>query len=353
MTQIEPAAADEAQPTALQTTDAGPPMKKSAGAGLPVLALLDPIANNVSLEELWYFASTLARSEIVPDALQGKPANVFAVMMRGLELGITPMTAVCEINLIKGKTSLSSARMVARVLQSGKAKVFKLVESSGDRAVVRVQRHEWTEARDVEFTMEEARAMGLHLPRGVNKNPSPYVTQGANMLRRRVFARASREHFPDVIIAYDPDELAGEAEVQSAPSTFSAPPPAAETRAAPEPGLEQRKAEVAARAAAAANANAPAAEPPPPAEPPVDKTMAPSTLADAGADPDKELVLGIMADLAAAKNRADVEAAGRRAKPLKERAEAGDVDAKALYDDVLVAYRVASQKFPKQKAAAK
>lgn len=341
--------APAAPTTAMQTTDAQAaslvPQTAQKG-GLSVAALLDPLGNGVSLSELWNFASTLARSEIVPDALQGKPANVFAVMMRGLELGITPMTAVCEINVIKGKTSLSSALMVARVLQSGKAKELKLVETSKERAVVRVQRHEWTEARDVEFTKEEAKDLGL-------LNRDQWKAQPANMLRRRAFTRACREHFPDVIIAYDPDELAGE--IASAPaSSWSAPPPAPETpRAEPEPGLEQRKAEVAARAAAAANANAPAPSAPPPAEPPVDKTLAPSTLADAERDPDKELALEVIADITNAKNRSEVEAAGRKSKPLKDKSDAGDANAKALYDDVCATYKAACAKFPKQKAAGK
>lgn len=325
-------------PTAMQTTsDTSALMPQPQKGGLSVQALLDPLANGVSLNELWNFATVLARSEIVPDALQGKPANVFAVIMRGLELGITPMTAVCEINVIKGKTSLSSALMVARVLQSGKAKELKLVETSKDRAVVRVQRHEWTEARDVEFTRDEAKDLGL-------LNRDQWKNQPANMLRRRAFARACREHFPDVIIAYDPDEVAGE--VASAPSPgFTAPPsPAAasapaNTNAAPAPTAT----------------SSPATSPtPPPAEPPVDKTMAPTSLADfvadAERDPDAELAVEIIADLTNARHRDDVDNAIRKLKPLKDREDEPSV--KALLDEVRATYAGISAKFPKPKKAA-
>jgi hypothetical protein len=316
-------------PTAVASPTTPPAMELDAPrrAGAPTIeALLDPIRHGLTAEHLYQLAKTLSYSEIVPYALQGKPYNVFAVILRGLELGITPLTAICEINVIGGRTSLSSHLQVARVLSSGKAQDFRLVESTDEVAVVRVQRVEWDSPRDVSFTMAEARALGLDRPRGKSGAPSPYVSQPANMLRRRAYARACREYFPDVIIAYDPDEL----DVGTEPAGPSwAPPPAPAPFVVVEPadpGLAARQEEVRRRAAAS---------PPPP--------EAPATLAEAVRDPDRDLVLEVLAAIAAAPTKDALRAAGAPARALKDRGEKGDQTAAAHYAEIRRAYNARSK----------
>lgn len=311
---------DQAQTTELaapaptaptNVTPPSQPARVSTASSLPMAALLDPLAHNVTADELYALARTLAASEIVPTALQGKPASVFAVIARGLELGITPMTAVCEIHVIHGRTQLSAHLQAARVLSSGKAKEFRIIESTPDRAVLRVQRHEWPEPRDIEWTIAEAKALGLDQSRA-GRGPSPWVTQPANMLRRRVTTRACREHFPDVIIAYDPGEI-DEFEAPS-PGGWSAP-------AAP---------------------STPTTPPPPP-----DRTLAPTAAADevldaelvSQQDKDRDVVLAVMADLAAAQTEEDLKRSIGRASDLKRRADAGEAEAAAHIAELTQAYR--------------
>jgi hypothetical protein len=320
-----------ASPTTPPAMDLDAPRR----AGAPTIeALLDPIRHGLTAEHLYQLAKTLSYSEIVPYALQGKPYNVFAVILRGLELGITPLTAICEINVIGGRTSLSSHLQVARVLSSGKAQVFRLVESTDEVAIVRVQRVDWDSPRDVSFTMGEARALGLDRPRGKSGAPSPYVSQPANMLRRRAYARACREYFPDVIIAYDPDELDVGTEPAAptwapplAPAPFVVVEPAPVVVVEPDPGLAARQEEVRRRAAAAA--------PPPP--------EAPATLEEAVRDPDHDLVLEVLGAIAAATTKDALRAAGAPARVLKERGEKGDQTAAAHYAEIRRAYNARSK----------
>lgn len=330
-------------PTALVTAPpaSAPARQPGPGASLPMAALLDPLAHGVTADELFGLARTLAASEIVPAALQGKPASVFAVIARGLELGITPMTAVCEIHVIKGRTQLSAHLQAARVLGSGKAAEFRIIESTPERAVLRVRRHEWPEARDVEWTFAEAKALGLDQTKPGSYGVSPWVSQPANMLRRRVTTRACREYFPDVIIAYDQGEL-DDVEVQAPTSSWSAPPAAA--------------------AAAPALAAAPAPTSAAPASAPVDRTLAPTVAADdfaAGAeaaeaaeaaeptqqDRDRDVVLAVMADFNLAKDEGDLKKAIARCADLKRRAEAGDAEAAAHIADISAQYRARSAQF--------
>lgn len=190
----------------------------------------------MSLPAIWGLARQLAWSSLVPRDLQNKPANVFAVLLKGAELGLSAMTSVAEVMVVEGKLTLSSHLQGALVQRSGKAKIFRIVQSTAEEAVVEVQRHDWTESTKISFTIAEAKALGL-TERGRDayaKARNPWNAQPANMLRRRAIARAAREFFGDVVIAYDPDEVDRE-EVPSAPPVIWVPPAAAAPSSPPPP----------------------------------------------------------------------------------------------------------------------
>lgn len=172
-------------------------------------------------------ADALAKSDLVPKALIDRPVNVFAVLLKGAELGLSAMTSVAEVMVIQGKLVLSAHLQNALVLRSGKAKIFRVTESTKQKAVVEVQRVDWGNPTLIEFTIEEAAALGL-TTKGRDENArmaNPWVTQPANMLRRRAITRAAREFFGDVVTAYDPDEIEiDESATTPAPPVWTAVP---------------------------------------------------------------------------------------------------------------------------------
>lgn len=187
------------------------------------------------LGHVYRLATQLSKAYgLLPDALSGKPDNVFLVLLKGAELGVSAMTALAEIMIVEGKLTISSHLQNALVIRSGKAKQFRIIETTDERAVLRCERHDWDGPTDVVYTVDEAKALGL-LDRGKNPARSPWNTQRANMLRRRVITRAAREYFGDVVVAYDPDEIEHEPSSSPAPAAWGAPPPAvdAETVDAP------------------------------------------------------------------------------------------------------------------------
>ena len=68
-----------------------------------------------SLDSLYKATETLAKSQMIPYNLRGKPADIFAILVMGQELGIAPMTALQSINNIQGKPTISPQLMIALV----------------------------------------------------------------------------------------------------------------------------------------------------------------------------------------------------------------------------------------------
>jgi hypothetical protein len=244
MTPEQPPTAAATPPTAAvtapQQAQAITPRENPAG----VLGVAATFAlKDLTLNQIWGLAKMVAGMEMCPrglriggrkDAPPSVPDIAF-VLIKGAELDLSMTVSLAEVSVIDGKLVLSSHLMNALVMKRGKPKIFRIIESTEARAVLEVQRAEWETPTTIEFTMEEAKALGLP-DRGREewqRKANAWNTQPKNMLRRRVIARGAREFFGEVVIAYDPDEL--EREETPAPSAWSAAPAAGQPARAPAP----------------------------------------------------------------------------------------------------------------------
>lgn len=120
-------------------------------------------AADLDFGEMLRRANVLAKSGLVPKALQDKPEAIVLVGALGAELGIPFVTALSEIHVIEGRPSPSAQMRLALVRRAGHEAEF--VESSDERAVIRGRRQERRGDREgwvrVEWTMEQARRAGL------------------------------------------------------------------------------------------------------------------------------------------------------------------------------------------------
>lgn len=186
-------------------------------------------------------ARTLAQSQLIPRALQGKPADVLVVLLTGRELGLGPMQALRSVHVIDGKAVLSADLVVALCLRDRTVcEWFRLVASDDKLATYEAKRVGAPEPTRMSFTMEQAKQANL-----VGKQN--WRTFPAAMLRARCAVALARAVFPDLAMGvYDPDELeqpkpeaappspapqpsrreAVEAEVVPAEGTVRAPSPA-------------------------------------------------------------------------------------------------------------------------------
>lgn len=155
-----------------------------------------------NLDELYSLCDRLAKSDLMPEALRGKPANCAIVLMTGQELGLGPMLAARTINVIKGKPTLAADLMSALVQRSSVCEYFQCVETTATQAVFETRRRGAPRPVRFSWTMKMAQTAGL-------TNQPNWKSYPESMLRARCQAALARAVYPDIVAGiYDPDELA-------------------------------------------------------------------------------------------------------------------------------------------------
>lgn len=162
--------------------------------------------------EMFRYAAFLANSNLIPRALQRQPADVLVVLLKGQDLGLSPMQSISGINVIDGKAEVGAQMMIARIMQSGLCEYFEPVfeESDHTRATYVTKRRGGRREIKFVYTVEQADRAGL-LKKGRDAAAvarSPWNTQRETMLRRRCGSMLAREVYPDICAGlYDHDEL--------------------------------------------------------------------------------------------------------------------------------------------------
>jgi hypothetical protein len=222
--------------------DVQPTAGELVAVGAPAPAMMVPrsLGGLPYLGDYLRLAEAISRTELVPQALRGRPDAVVAVMMAGYELGVAPMQALQSINLIQGTPSLSAELMRALILQSGHQII---VEATNEAATVQYRRRDWPVEKwsEITYTIDDAKRAGLvewyekwetsqqgkrfkrtwnpHGPdprpawvdddRTEHKTGDNYFSRPRSMLTARATSEAARNAFADVLagLSYTPDEI--------------------------------------------------------------------------------------------------------------------------------------------------
>ncbi len=203
-----------------------------------------------SIEEAWALAERTSKAALVPAAFRDRPHDVFLVVQYGLELGVSPMTALLNIDVIDGKPRMNAQLTVGLVKASPLCKYFTLVETTASKATFETLRTGDPHPTRLTYTLDHAKQAGLLGKRN-------WQSDAEGMLRNRCAMRLARIVYPDVIgNMYDADEIeemrdraAIEVKGTVAPPAPPVAPPPAPKRGTPLP---------AAKPSAAAPAPAPA-----------------------------------------------------------------------------------------------
>lgn len=135
------------------------------------------------------------------------------VILAGRSYGLDAMTMLRNVHIIEGKIALHAAMIVGLVLRSGKARYFKLIESTDKRATYKTHRSDDPdpEPTTFSFSWEDAERAQLTGPSRSGK-PSNWHKIPRTMLRWRCATELARAVYPDVVFnLYSPDELGSEA----------------------------------------------------------------------------------------------------------------------------------------------
>lgn len=151
------------------------------------------------IQDLMLLAKGLVSSGLIPVR---KPEQALAIILQGRELGIGPMAALNNINVIQGKPTVSPQLMLALFYRSGEAERVDITGDE-DRCVVTLKRKGQPEHVEI-FTAKDAELLGLLTKDNWRK-------QRAVMLKWRTVAAALRVVAPDIILGfYTPDEMGAE-----------------------------------------------------------------------------------------------------------------------------------------------
>jgi len=225
-----------------------------------------------NMDELWRFATAVAKSGLAPKGIE-HPEAIFVALEMGLEVGLPPMAALQNIAVINGRPSIWGDAQLAVVRGTGDLEEFaEWYEAKGTKlprnpatfsddtsAVCRVKRRGF-EAVEVGFSVAEAKTANLWGKSG------PWSQYPARMLRFRARSFALRDTFGDALKG-----LRAAEEVQDDPQELNVtPPPSSDAPVPAAPGAPtfRRRREKAAETPAEASPTT-AAQPaaPAPAEP--------------------------------------------------------------------------------------
>jgi RecT family len=153
-----------------------------------------------TLTTMLTMSDALHKSGLLPAHIK-TPQAAFAVIQKGLELGIPPMYAMSNIAVIQGKPTANAELMLALIYRDHGDGAILFKETDATKCIIAYKRRAWSEYKLYPFTIQDARTAKLLSNQTWEKYP-------AAMLRARCISAVARLAFPDSIAGmYTPEEL--------------------------------------------------------------------------------------------------------------------------------------------------
>jgi hypothetical protein len=133
-------------------------------------------------------------------SFRGDVPGATAAILRGAELGLSPVTSLAAFDLIQGQPAPKA--MTLRAFAQSHGHDVEVIESTAERAVARYRRKGRGQWLTCEFSIEDARSLGLLGKDNWKKQPRA-------MLEARVTSKAARLVASDVLlgIGHSSEEL--------------------------------------------------------------------------------------------------------------------------------------------------
>lgn len=155
-------------------------------------------------DEVVTVVKMLAKSALVPEFFRNSKnpeADLYFTISYGMDMGFSPTQSLRAINVIQGKPGLYADAMVALVMGSGKAKYFRVAESTPEKVTYETCRTGQTKIARKTFTLNDAVRAGISKGSGWTKYPQ-------HMLEARAKSWLARDCYPDVLHGvYSSEEL--------------------------------------------------------------------------------------------------------------------------------------------------
>ena len=172
-----------------------------------------------SADAAYQVAERLSSSAFVPAQFKGKPVELTAAILSGLEVGLSPMAAMRSFDIIQGQAAPRAITLRAVVQSHGHEMV--LLESTETRCKMKGRRKGTEAWQTVTWTLDRAKSLGL-----VGKDN--WKKQPGVMLVARATSELARLIASDAIlgIGYSAEEVAdgGPSDQQAAAETVDPTP---------------------------------------------------------------------------------------------------------------------------------
>ena len=146
-----------------------------------------------NVNELFFFAKQVSASNMFPGV--DTPEKAFLLMSQGIELNLSPLQAVRELNIINGRVDVPASVRAANIQASPKTSMWA-VESDDSHCTITAERAD----RKGQYTVT-IRAEDMSL---ADKNK--HKEHMADWLYARAVRRASRQFFADLNLGLGSDE---------------------------------------------------------------------------------------------------------------------------------------------------
>lgn len=154
-------------------------------------------------DPLVYQAKLIAKSDVLPKGLQGKPANVYLALMAARDIaGLSEFTATQKLYVIDGKFAMYAELQRALVMAHEKCEYMILLSNDGQEATWETKRAGYPKPVQWNYTLEDAKQAGLLSKDNWRKHTK-------DMLNARASAALCRLVYPDILmgLSYSVEEL--------------------------------------------------------------------------------------------------------------------------------------------------
>ena len=150
--------------------------------------------------QMYGLARVLAKSDIIPKAMQDKPANVFLILMKAKLLNISAGEALENVMVVNGRTAVWGDLFLALIQRSEHYEWHKewyegTFPNDDFRAVTEIKRRGIPDPFRGEFSIADAKKAKLW----GDTRRDPWIKYPKDMLKRRARTRAGRDGFADAL----------------------------------------------------------------------------------------------------------------------------------------------------------
>lgn len=156
------------------------------------------------------FAELVTKTELCPEPYKGKPAEATVAMIKGAEIGLTPLESLSAINVIKGTAALSAIAL--RALAQSRGHEIWIEKATAKECVAKGRRNGSDVIQESRWTIDRANALGI-------TNKDNWRKQPQAMLTARATSEICRLVAADALlgIGYSVEELADETDAEVTP----------------------------------------------------------------------------------------------------------------------------------------